>query len=211
MSKEVHHPIFARVFERVSAQEQKKGQAEHRQELLTGLSGRVIEVGAGHGLNFAHYPESVTEVVAVEPEDYLRKRALEAAAHAAVTIDVVDGLADALPGEDGAFDAGVASLVLCSVPDQSAALGELYRVIRPGGELRFYEHVISDRPRFARFQRTVTPVWRNFAGGCHADRDTKAAIVDAGFVLERSRSFPFRPSLLVLPATPHVLGVARRS
>lgn len=210
MSKEVHHPIFARVFERVAAKEQERGQAEHRQELLAGLRGRVIEVGAGHGLNFPHYPETVSEVVAVEPEDYLRQKAIEAAAQAPVLISVVDGLADALPAEDGSFDAGVASLVLCSVADQSAALGELSRVIRPGGELRFYEHVVSDKPRFAQFQRAVTPVWQHFAGGCHANRDTKTSIEDAGFVIERSRCFPFRPSLLVLPATPHVLGVARR-
>jgi ubiquinone/menaquinone biosynthesis C-methylase UbiE len=210
MSKEVHHPIFARVFERVSAKEQEKGQAEHREELLAGLSGRVIEVGAGNGHNFDHYSQTVSEVVAVEPEDYLRERALEAAAKADVNITVVDGLADALPVEDASFDAGVASLVLCSVTDQSAALAQLHRVIRPGGELRFYEHVISDKSGFARFQRAVTPVWRHFAGGCHADRDTKASIENAGFVIERSRSFPFRPSLLVLPATPHVLGLARR-
>lgn len=210
MSNEVHHPLFARVFERVSARNEDLGQAEHRQELLACLSGRVIEVGAGHGLNFSHYPETVSEVVAVEPEDYLRQRAIEAAAKVPVTIDVVDGLAAALPGEDGSFDGGVISLVLCSVPDQSPALAELHRVIRPGGELRFYEHVISESPRFARFQRVATPVWRHLAGGCHPDRDTMSAIVDAGFVIERSRSFPFRPSLVVAVATPHILGVARR-
>ena len=211
MSREVHHPIFARVFERVSAKEQEEGQAEHRAELLAGLSGRVIEVGAGNGHNFSHYPETVDEVLAVEPEDYLRERATEAAARANARIMVVDGLADALPGDEASFDAGVASLVLCSVADQSAALSELHRVIRPGGELRFYEHVVSEKPGFARFQRAVTPVWRRLAGGCHADRDTKKAIRDAGFEIERSRDFPFRASILVLPATPHVLGAARRT
>jgi ubiquinone/menaquinone biosynthesis C-methylase UbiE len=210
MSQEVHHPIFARVFERVAAKEQEKGQAEHRAELVAGLNGRVIEVGAGHGLNFSHYPSTVSEVLAVEPEDYLRQRAAEAAAKAEVKITVVDGLADALPAEDASFDAGVASLVLCSIGNPGAALAELYRVIRPGGELRFYEHVISEKPGFARFQRAVTPVWKHLAGGCHADRDTKASIKKAGFEIEQVRSFPFRASVLVLPATPHVLGVARR-
>ncbi len=210
MSKEVRHPVFARVFERLSAKEQEQGAAEHREELLAGLEGRVIEVGAGHGLNFAHYPATVTEVIAVEPEDYLRRKALQAAAQAAVNVKVVDGLADALPAEDASCDAGVASLVLCGVPSQAAALAELRRVIRPGGELRFYEHVISESPGLARFQHAITPVWRQFAGGCHADRDTKAAIEQAGFVIEQSRGFLFRPSLLVAPVAPHILGVARR-
>jgi ubiquinone/menaquinone biosynthesis C-methylase UbiE len=82
----------------------------------------------------------VSEVIAVEPEPYLRERAQRAAAQAAVSVSVVDGGADHLPGEAESFDAGVAALVLCTVPDQPAALAELYRVIRPGGELRFYEH-----------------------------------------------------------------------
>lgn len=210
MSKEVHHPIFARVFERLAAKEEEQGAAEHREELLAGLNGRVIEVGAGNGLNFSHYPKTVTEVVAVEPEAYLRNKALQAAEQAPVAIEVIDGLANALPAEDGAFDAGVASLVLCSVPSQASALAELRRVIRPGGELRFNEHVVSDNPRFARFQHAITPVWRQFGGGCHADRDTKAAIEQAGFVIERFRAFWFRPSLLVTPVAPQILGMARR-
>jgi ubiquinone/menaquinone biosynthesis C-methylase UbiE len=210
MSEVVRHPIFARLYERVSAMEQEQGGAEHREELLAGLEGRVIEIGAGNGLNFAHYPATVTEVLAVEPEDYLRGKALQAAAQAAVNVKVVDGLADALPAEDASFDAGVASLVLCGVPSQSGSLAELWRVIRPGGELRFYEHVISRSPGFARFQRAIRPVWRQFAGGCHPDRDTKAAIEKAGFVIERCRGFQFRPSLLVAPVAPHILGVARR-
>jgi ubiquinone/menaquinone biosynthesis C-methylase UbiE len=209
VSKEVHHPVFARAFERVSARNEERGQEEHRRELLAGLRGRVIEVGAGHGLNFRHYPDTVSEVVAIEPEDYLREHAAEAAANAPVAITVVDGLADALPAEDESFDAGVVSLVLCSVPDQSSALAELHRVIRTGGELRFYEHVISQNPGFARFQRIATPLWRHLAGGCHADRDTKSAIQDAGFVIEDFRAFPFRPSLVVAVATPHILGIAR--
>jgi ubiquinone/menaquinone biosynthesis C-methylase UbiE len=103
-------------FERTAYKLEEHGQREHRQQLLAGLSGRVIEVGAGNGLNFPHYPETVSEVVAVEPEPYLRKRAAEAAAEASVKIEIVDGTADDLPAEDASFDAAVASLVLCSVP-----------------------------------------------------------------------------------------------
>src|SRR5438270_2798556 len=143
-STEVHHPVFARFYQRFAAQAMEKGEAEFRRELLDGVAGRVIEVGAGHGLNFAFYPSAVTEVVAVEPEAILRQGAEKAAATAPVPVRVVDGVADRLPVEAVSFDVGIASLVLCSVPDQRAALGELHRVIRSGGELRFFEHVVAE-------------------------------------------------------------------
>ena len=123
--------------------------SEHRRELLADLAGTVLELGAGNGLNFAHYADTVTEVAAVEPEDYLRERAEDTAAGAPVPIRVVDALADDLPFPDESFDAVVASLVLCSVPDQATALAELRRVLRPAGELRFYEHVRPNNPRTA--------------------------------------------------------------
>jgi len=206
----VHHPIFARMYARMGASFEAKGGAELRDEMLAGAAGRVIEVGAGTGLNFSHYPATVTEVVAVEPESYLRARAEQAAAEAPVPVRVVDGTADALTAEDASFDVGVASLVLCSVPDQEAALAELCRVIRPGGELRFYEHIRSDRPGFARFQRTVDLVWPRIGGGCHTSRPTDQVIETAGFVVERIRRFTFRPAIAAYPASPHVIGLARR-
>jgi len=184
--------------------------AEHRDELLAGLSGRVIEVGAGTGLNFRHYPPTVTDVLAVEPEPRLRRIATDEAGRASAPIRVVDGLADALAADDASFDAGVASLVLCSVRDQAVALSELHRVIRPGGELRFYEHVRADSPGFARFQRAVDVFWPLFGGGCHASRDTLAAIEQAGFVVKQHRRFPFVPCVVAQPVAPHVLGVAHR-
>jgi ubiquinone/menaquinone biosynthesis C-methylase UbiE len=152
----VSHPIFARMYARIGAVAEKKGNAEHRDEMLAGLQGRVIEVGAGIGLNFRHYPEGVTEVVAVEPEPLLRRMATEEAARSGLPIEVVDGVSDALPADDGAFDVGIASLVLCSVADPDAALGELFRVIRPGGELRFLEHVRATSSGFARFSGRLT-------------------------------------------------------
>lgn len=207
---EVRHPIFARFYTRLSTVGEKKGAAEHRAEMLSGLRGTVVEVGAGNGLNFTHYPAEVTRVVAVEPEPYLRARAEEASARSAVPIVVVDGTADSIPSDDAAFDAGVASLVLCSVPDQATALAELKRVIRPGGELRFYEHVLADDDGFARFQHAAARVVPRLGGGCHPNRDTVAAIERAGFVVESCRRFAFRPALLAYPMTPHVLGTARR-
>jgi len=208
-ARSVHHPVFARAYARISrGMEREVG--DRRRELLAGLSGRVIEVGAGNGLNFRHYPSTVAEVVAVEPEPYLRALAVVAAERAAVPIRVVDGTADLLPAADGGFDAGVASLVLCSVPDQARALAELHRVIRAGGELRFFEHVRADTPMLARVQRIVDPVWPLFGGGCHASRDTLAAIAAAGFEIERLRRFRFPDGRLPSPTAPHALGVARR-
>lgn len=210
MSGGVHHPLFARLYERLAPKMEKEGAAEHRRELLARLEGRVIEVGAGTGINFGHYPPTVSEVVAVEPEPYLRRRAVEAARTAPIPVSVVDGLADSLPAEDASFDAAVTSLVLCSVPDQSAALAEVHRVLRPDGELRFYEHVLSDSPRLARFQHAVGHVWPLLAGGCHPDRSTGDAIEAAGFAIDDARRFRFSPSLIETPVAPHVLGRARR-
>jgi ubiquinone/menaquinone biosynthesis C-methylase UbiE len=90
------------------------------------------------------------------------------------------------------------------------ALAELHRVIRPGGELRFYEHVLAHQPRYARFQHVVAKIWPWFAGGCHPNRATGEAIAQAGFVLERQRRFVFRPFVVEAPVAPRILGVARR-
>ena len=141
------HPLFARWYARTSLL-MERGIAVHRAKLLAGLSGKVIEVGAGNGLNFRHYPSTVAEVVAVEPEPYLRELAVAAAERAPVPVRVVAGTADRLSAAESEFDGGVASLVLCSVPDQAVALTELRRAIRPGGELRFFEHVRADTPRW---------------------------------------------------------------
>jgi ubiquinone/menaquinone biosynthesis C-methylase UbiE len=206
----VCHPRFARLYERMAPRFEAKGGGAHRDELLAGLTGRVVEVGAGTGLNFGHYPSTVTEVIAVEPEPYLRHRAEEAAVSAPVHVVVVDGVADHLPLDDASCNGGVASLVLCSVADQATALAELRRVIRPGGELRFYEHIRSSSPRLARAQRALDVVWPHLAGGCHTSRDTVAAIETAGFHVEQARHFSFRPAVMSAPAAPHVIGTARR-
>jgi ubiquinone/menaquinone biosynthesis C-methylase UbiE len=206
----VHHPVFARAYERISHVAEAKGASQYRNRLLAGLHGRVIEVGAGNGLSFSHYPRTVTEVVAVEPESFLRARAEDAARSVSVPMTILDGTADALPAPDAGFDAGVASLVLCSVPDEATALAELHRVIRPGGDLRFFEHVVSKRAGPARVQRIADRTIRPFlSGGCHAGRDTLAAIEAAGFVIEHSERFSFRPNPIDV-TSPHILGTARR-
>lgn len=206
----VEHPRFARMLDRESRLMEERGVREHRQRLVSGLAGRVIEIGAGNGLTFPYYPASVTEVVAVEPEPFLRARALQASRDAPVPVTVVDGIAEALPFESVTFHAGVASLVLCSVRDQARALGELRRVIRRGGELRFYEHIRSKHPVDAILQRAVDLLWPRLAGGCHTSRDTREAIRAAGFTIEECDEFLFRP-LRFVPKVPHILGCARRT
>lgn len=164
----------------------------------------MVEVGAGNGLNFGHYPDTVERVVAVEPEPYLREKAETRATGA---IEVHDGDAYSLPLADGEADAVVFSLVLCTIPDPGRALREAHRVLRAGGEVRFYEHVVARKPWFAAMQRGFAPVWKRLGGGCNLARDTAAAIERAGFEIETIDRFSFPPTLL---AAPHILGVARR-
>jgi ubiquinone/menaquinone biosynthesis C-methylase UbiE len=162
-------------------------------------------------MNFAHYPSRVEEVVALEPEAYLREKAEQAARAAPVRVTVGEAAAYPLPLAAGSLDAAVASLVLCTVPDPASALAELRRVLTPGGELRFMEHVRSERPRKARLQERLDRwgVWPRLGGGCHCARDTLTAIETAGFRVERVRRFSLGPGWLM--TNPHVLGVARRA
>jgi ubiquinone/menaquinone biosynthesis C-methylase UbiE len=205
------HPLFARWYARVSPGMDAGGMADYRKRALAGVTGTVIEVGAGNGLNFAHYPAGVTRVLAVEPDPYLRRAAAERAAQAPVTVEIHDGVAEMLPAADGAFDAAVVSLVLCSVADERAALAELRRVIRPGGQLRFLEHVRAGTPGLSRVQRVLdATVWPPFGGGCHVGRDTLTAIAAAGFTVTRREAFQFPVTRIPLPASPHVWGVATR-
>jgi len=207
---EVHHPLFARLYARFAVRTEQEGAAEHRRELLAGLSGRAIEVGAGTGLNFEHYPTGMTEVLAVEPEAHMRATATRAAASVRVPIRVVDGTAERLPAGDETFDAAVTSLVLCSVADLGRALAEIRRVVRPGGELRFYEHVRSCDPGSARVQDRVDWIWSHLLGGCHPNRDIESAIASGGFGIEACRRFEFKPRFISAPAAPHIIGRAMR-
>jgi ubiquinone/menaquinone biosynthesis C-methylase UbiE len=202
------HPRFARMYEQMSAESERRGTALHRDRALAGVTGRVVEIGAGNGMNFSHYPDTVAEVVAIEPEDYLRTLAERAAAQAPVPVRVLAGHATALPVDDGGFDAAVASLVLCSIPDTPAALAEMRRVLKPDGELRFFEHVRSEKPWFGLLEDAITPLQSRIGGGCHPNRDTAAAIRAAGFDIEELDRFYYAP-VRFYPSHAHILGRAR--
>lgn len=198
----LQHPWFGRVYPRVSRWLDDRGGSEIRERLLAPLTGRIIEVGAGSGLNFAHYPASVTSVLAVEPEAALRSEAQRSARSASAPISIVSARAERLPAAADRFDAAVVSLVLCSIADPGRALAELRRVVRPSGVIRFYEHVRSPRPVIGVVEDVVTPLWAVFAGGCHLNRDSPAIIEAAGFEITELDRFPFA-------GVTHVLGTAR--
>ena len=180
-----------------------------REELLAGLTGEVIEVGAGNGLNFAHYPTTVTGVHAVEPEPYLRALATRAAGSAPVPLTVLAGRADLLPLPDDSIDAAVLCLVMCSLDDRKAGLDELRRVLRPRGTLRFLEHTIAETPGLRIAQRVAdATVWPLLSGGCHTATDPAGAITAAGFEITSIRRLRFPEHRFTQPSSPHVLGSA---
>lgn len=203
----LQHPRFAKFYLRMRAAAERHGRAELRDRLLTDLTGRVIERGCGNGLNVAHYPSTVTEVLAREPDDVLRGRGNRAAAGASVPAAVKSGEGDALPADDESFDAAVACPMLCSVATPATTLAELRRVLRPGGQLRFRDHVRSVRPVLGAAQNLAAPAWRLAFGGCQTDRETLAVIRAAGFSVRAPERFGFGPRHC---RTAHVLGRAER-
>ena len=185
---------------------ERKGLAERRRALLAPLEGEVIEIGAGTGFNLPHY-ERAARVVAVEPDPSMAKRLRRRVTEARVPVEVVAASAERLPFPDASFDHAVATLVLCSVSDPAAALGELRRVLRPEGSFVFLEHVRGDG-RLARWQDRLAPVHVRVAG-CHPNRDTAAEIERAGFRFQRLERMPLPAGHpLVRPA---IQGVAIRT
>ncbi len=204
----VNHPFFARLWPLIAARET-DAVRQLRRENLAGLSGRVLEVGAGVGTNFDCYPASVEQVIAVEPEARLAARAKAAAQDATVPVLVTGETVETYIATEP-FDAVVCSLVLCSVKEPESVLQQLFSVLRPGGELRYLEHVASPGWR-GRLQRLAdSTLWPRLFGNCHTHRDTERAIVAAGFDVDTARRESTLPSWVPLPASEFVLGRARR-
>ena len=204
------HPFFARLWTVMSAHET-PSLRRLRTENLAGLSGRVLEVGAGTGTNFAFYPDAVTQVVAVEPETRLVPKAREAAASAAVPVKVVESTIEALPEVDPdhqPFDAVVCSLVLCSVADPESVLRELHSLLKPGGELRYFEHVASPGWRGSVQRLADATVWPRISGNCHTHRDTEQAVAAAGFSIEKTRHQWTFPNWVPMPGSEVAVGQA---
>lgn len=175
-----------------------------RRELLRGLSGRALEIGAGTGANWPYYPEALSEIVLSEPDPDMRAR-LEGKVGARAV--VTDWPAEALGAPDGSFDVVISTLVCCSVRDPLAALTEVRRVLRPGGALLFLEHVGGSGLRRAA-QRACEPLWRPVAGNCHLCRDTASTIRAAGLPIEGlTEHYPRAVPALLWPI---VTGLARK-
>lgn len=183
--------------------------APWRRELLANASGRVLELGAGTGVNAPFYPPGLERLVLAEPDRHMRARLAARVARERSSAEVVDAPAERLPFDDGAFDTVVSTLVLCSVKDVGSVLAEARRVLRPGGALVFLEHVAADeRPRRLRWQRRLEPFWRRLAGNCHLTRRSAEAIAASGFAIEACARESLREALPFL--RPSVRGVARR-
>ncbi len=157
-----------------------------RAEVTAGLTGRVVEIGFGSGLNVEHCPPEVAVVLAVEPAALSRRLAAKRIARAGVPVAHVGLDGQALPLDDDSCDAGLCTFTLCTVPDPATALAELRRVIRPGGALHFLEHGLAPDPAVARWQRRLDPWQRRLADGCHLTRDAPTLVAEAGFVIERA-------------------------
>lgn len=204
----LNHPFFARIWKFMSSHET-EWLHDRRRENLDGLSGRVLEVGAGTGTNFAFYPPTVTEVVAVEPETHLQETAAQAASAAAVPVKLLATTVEALD-VDEPFDAVVCSLVLCSVEQPENVLRQLYSLLRPGGELRYFEHVASRGARGGLQRLADATVWPRLFGNCHTHRETEQLITAAGFAPGDSRRGMQFPVWVPLPVTEFALGSAYR-
>jgi SAM-dependent methyltransferase len=202
----IDNPFFARLWMSMSAREPEV-LTRLRRENLAGLTGRVLEVGAGTGTNFALYPDTVEQVVAIEPEARLAVSARAAAADAAIPIEVTGETVEAMVDTEP-FDAVVCSLVLCSVADPDDVVQQLYSRLRPGGELRYLEHVASAGPRGGLQRIADATIWPRLLGNCHTHRDTEESLRAAGFELPVARHQWTFPKWVPMPVSEFALGRA---
>lgn len=173
---------FAALYDRAFAASEEAGLREMRRQALASATGRTIDVGAGTGANLGLFPGAVTELVLAEPDPHMAKRLRAKAAQEKVT--VIEAPAERLPFEDASFDTAAFTLVLCTVPNPTAALAEASRILKPGGKLLFLEHVRAEDAGLARWQDRLEKPWRFLADGCHCNRDTVATIEASGLSVE---------------------------
>jgi ubiquinone/menaquinone biosynthesis C-methylase UbiE len=206
------HRWFAAVYDWMTWRSESTFMKGIRRQLLGGPRGHVLEVGAGTGANFPYYRSCGHRypVVATEPDAHMLKRARRRLAKLGLHIDLHQARAEQLPFADGSFDTVICSLALCTVQDPDRSLAEIHRVLKPGGEFRFYEHVRSANRFEAFMQDIMKPLWKWLGAGCHPNRDITVAVEQAGFrIVELRRSNPFLPIPFLAPTRPHVLGAAQ--
>lgn len=201
--------IFAGGYDLVFARTERAGLSDMRGRLVSLARGRTLELGAGTGLNLKHYSRAGIDLTLSEPEGPMARRLEGRVVRERRDARVIRASAEHLPFDAGSFDTVVATLVLCTVPDQAAALAEIRRVLEPEGSLLVLEHVRSDDPRVARLQDRLQPLWLRVGHGCHCNLDTLAGIRSAGFETseieadQMPRTAPF--------VRPLIVGRARRT
>jgi SAM-dependent methyltransferase len=174
----------ALIYEPILWWAERSGMGERRRRLLKAARGRVLEIGAGTGLNVPYYPTDLDRLVLAEPEPHMAQRLERRLRSARRRAEVIRAPAEVLPFDDGAFDTVISTLVLCTVENPVASLREIRRVLHPQGSLLFLEHVRADTPRLARWQQRLHDPWQAFADGCHCDRRTPAHLQEAGFAVQ---------------------------
>jgi len=199
------HRWFAARYDAIIRPGERKLFSKVRPRLVGDLSGSVLEVGAGTGLNFAYYP-GAARVIATEPDPFMRQRAEDRIPSAAAKLELHDANAEELPFDDASFDHVVATLVFCTVPDARRGFSEIRRVLKPDGTFRFLEHVRNDDSRIVGvMQDMLAPAWRWFGAGCNPNRRTQPALLDAGF------RFEWIERASTGWGMPAIYGVARRN
>ena len=199
--------LFAALYDPFNKGSEAAGMREERRQLLAGSEGATIEIGAGTGLNLAHYPEAVRRLVLAEPDQHMRRRLRKRVDALDRAAQIIDAPAERLPFPDATFDTAVVTLVLCSVPSQEAALAEIARVLKPDGRLLFLEHVRSGDPKVAKLQDRIRPLYNHLVD-CNPNRDTLAAIEASAFTVESVKhgEVPKAPKF----ERPMIVGTARR-
>jgi ubiquinone/menaquinone biosynthesis C-methylase UbiE len=199
--------LFARIYDPFLAWGERAGMRDLRRRVLAAAHGRVLEIGAGTGLNLPLYPDGVTSLTLAEPDPAMAAKLRGGRAAQGRGAEVVQAPAEDLPFADSSFDTVVSTLVLCTVDDQPAALAEIRRVLEPGGTLLFLEHVRADGGALERWQDRLHGPWHAFGYGCHCNRDTEAGIAVAGFTIDRLEHERWRRMPRIV--APLIVGAAR--